>query len=298
MTNFKKTSKEKVVDELKRTSDELMNEEFGDESFMVATSPPKFTVKIGRRKKHSEHYPKRIVQVRSRRNWVEGEVEDLSENGGGMALIYFPEPEMVDDEFDIRVGKTHYRIFVNKTLNKVWCNEIVSYNYKGILLLKNPIDKEMSERLEKVFVEGNLPKKNRLDTIAHFKQKVEKFYKREESKNQVKKSFVGNQEKIYLMRATLWCIRNQPKRLEDRKPVLLRAYRKFKKDAIGEKSNVTEESFVKMVIRKWDKLRKQYGTQSREFRSQNSLQIYAKSELKIPRNNTKQKVKENGKGFN
>lgn len=296
--NFKKDSKKELVNESERADSEFMNIKFGGESFVIATRPPEFTVKTGRRKKYSEHYPKRVVLMRNRRDWVESDVEDKPENDNGMSLIRFPEPEAVDDVFDVKIGNIYYRVFINKTLNRAWCNEVIFYDKKDFAWLKNPINKEMSEKLEKTFIEGNLLKNERLDTIAHFKQRVEKFYRREEQKEQSKKNAVGNRRKIYLIKATLWCIKNQPKKLEDRKPILLRAYKKFKRSALEEESNVTEDSFVKMVRRIWDSLKREYNKQPREFRSQKSLQIYAKSELKISRNIAKQKVKEDEKGFN
>jgi hypothetical protein len=215
------------------------------------------------------------------------------------SIIRIPEPEVVDEIFDIRVGEKDYRVFVNRTLNRVWCNEIVSYNYdgKGRVLLRNPVNTEMSKSLLGVFIEGNLPKKDWRDTIADFKQRAEKFFSKEEQKLQTKKNGAGSPPKIYLIKATLWYIENQPKKPEDRRPTLLRAYEKFKKAAIKEESDIMPDSFVKMVTRKYNGLRRQYYAKSREYKSQNSLLFYAKSELKIPPNKTKQKIKENEKGL-
>jgi hypothetical protein len=80
--------------------------------------------------------------------------------------------------------------------------------------------------------------------------------------------------------------------LKYKRQTLLRAYKKF-----GEKTH-TEESFIKAVRSKWSNLIKEYTKQPEEFKKQNSKEIYAKSKLKIPRNTTKQKIKENKKTFN
>jgi hypothetical protein len=195
------------------------------------------------------------------------------------------------DEFDMPVGKTHYRIFFNKLENKLWVREIV-YDKNGDALFVNPVHMETSKQLQKLFKEQNLPKNKRLDTIAHFKQSVEKFYKQEELSLQSKKRLVGNQPSATLLRATLWCIESHPKHLKSKTPTLLRAYKK-----LGGKTH-TEKSFVKMVRGKWNELIREYNRQPVEFRNENSREIYAKSILKIPRNSSKQKTKENEKTFN
>ncbi len=216
-----------------------------------------------------------------------------------LSMIYISSSEVVDttsdmenEIFDFKVGKKNYRAFVSKKQKQVICREVVSYNYKGTILFRNPVDRELSERLGRIFLKADLPKNKRLDTIAHFKRKIEKFYKQEELSLQSKKQLVGNQPSATLLSATLWCIKSHPKHLKCKRPTLLRAYKKF-----GGKTH-TEESFVKMVRKKWNELIREYNRQPVEFRRENSKEIYAKSKLKIPRNLSKQKVKENKKTFN
>jgi hypothetical protein len=188
---------------------------------------------------------------------------------------------------DIEENEKGYRIFYNPIAKKFFVNEIVSYNYKGIVLLKNPVDKERSEQLQRIFIKANLPKNKRLDTIAHFRQAIEKFYNQKELESQLKKRSVGNQPKVNLMKATLWCIKNHPKNLLHKRQTLLRAYKRF-----GEKTQL-EDSFVTYVRSKWTNLIKEYGRQAEDFKKQNSLESYAKTKLRIPRNTVKQRTNEN-----
>jgi hypothetical protein len=191
---------------------------------------------------------------------------------------------------DIDVNKKRYRIFYNPIAKKFFANEFLRVS--GKIYLKNPVDKEVSKQIAKFIIEGNLPKSSLLDTLANAKQRVEKFLKQEELKNRPKKKPVGNQPKVNLIKATLWCIKNHPKNLLLKRQTLLRAYKRF-----GEKTQL-EDSFVKSVRSKWSNLIKKYNRQPEEFKKQNSLESYAKTELKIPRNITKQKTKKNVKTFN
>jgi hypothetical protein len=190
---------------------------------------------------------------------------------------------------DIEENGKRYRIFYNPIAMRFFVNEFVTVS--GKIYLKNPVDKERSEQLQRIFIKANVPKNNRLDTIAHFRQGIEKFYKQKELESQLKKKPVGNQPKVNLMKATLWCIKNHPKNLLHKRQTLLRAYKRF-----GEKTQL-EDSFVKYVRSKWTNLIKEYGRQAEDFKKQNSLESYAKTKLKIPRNTAKQKTNENVKTF-
>jgi hypothetical protein len=214
-----------------------------------------------------------------------------------LSTIYTSSSEVVDrtsdmesEIFDFKVGKKNYRAFVSKKQKQVICREVVSYNYKGMILFRNPVDQKISKQIQDLI--QNLPRGNRLDTLAHSKQKTEKFNKQEKLSLQSKKQLVGNQPSTTLLKATLWCIKSHPKHLKYKRPTLLRAYKKF-----GGKTH-TEESFVKMIGKKWNEFIREYNRQPVEFRRENSKEIYAKSKLKIPRNSSKQKVKENKKTFN
>jgi hypothetical protein len=189
---------------------------------------------------------------------------------------------------DIDVNRRRYRVFYNPIAKKVFVNELVKAGKR--IYLKNPVNKEMSELLFGTVKE--LPKKNRLDTIAHLKKNIEKFNKQEELSSQSEKKSVGNVPKANLIKATKWCIKTQPRYWEYKRQTLLRAYKIF-----GEKSH-TKESFVKMVRSKWNNVMEDYNAKPEEFRKQNSRESYAKSVLTIPRNNSKQKTKKKEKTFN
>jgi hypothetical protein len=266
-----------------------------NETLHIATKPPKLTIKVIREENcnYAEHYPQRSKQVKARRNWVGGDTENELESPSNMSLIHFLEPEVIDEQFDIKLDKTYYRVSINRALRRFYCEKIISYNYKGIVLLKNPIEKELSEQLQKWFIESNPPKKNRLDTIAHFKKRVLKHYEQEELARQPKKKPVGKEPKANLTRATLWCIRNFPKNLTSKNQTLLLAYKKF-----GEKNTQTENSFVRVVGKKWSDFDDEYKGQSAEFKKQNSKENYARKKFRVPRNNTKQRIKKDEVGYN
>jgi hypothetical protein len=272
--------------------------ELNNQSLLIATSPRRITLKQAEGSKWitDEHYPQRMILVRNKRYMdesIENESEKNFHTSFSMMRDDFEETESNSDleEFDISLGKTRHRIFFNKLENKIWGREIV-YDENGNTLFVNPVDIPASKQLQKIFIELNLPRNKRLDTITHFKQKVEKFYKEEELKSQPKKKPVGNQQKPSLIRAALWCINNHPENLRYKRQTILRAYKKF-----GEKTH-KEESFIKSVSIKWNNVIKNYGRQTDEFKKQNSLKSYAKSELKIPRTDRKQSTKENEKTFN
>ncbi len=200
------------------------------------------------------------------------------------SIVRFPEPDIVDEIFDIKINGIDYRVFTNRKLNRLICNEIVSYDYKGIVLLKNPVDMKLSRLLEKVFFEANPPKNKRLDTIAHFRKKIEKFNKQENLTAQSRKQSVGRRRSLVIAKATLWCIKSHSKHILSKAEILRRACGKFKG------KTHSEESFVKMLTREWNRLIRQYGKPPKQIKDEKSLYIYAKSELKISRKVTKQKT--------
>jgi hypothetical protein len=264
-----------------------------NETLHIATKPPKLTIKVIPKENcnYAEHYPMRSKQVRSRRDWVEGDVENESENGNGMSLMSIKDWQESDDntdrdEFDIQVGEKIYRVIIDKTLDRIWCREISEYDYTGRALFKNPVDKEKSGRLQKFIIELNLLKTNRLDTMTHARKEVLKFYEQEELNGQSRRNPVGKEPKASLIRATLWCIRNHPKNLIHKRPTILRAYKKF-----GEED--TESSFVRSVYRKWNNFEKEYRAQPAEFKKQNSKENYARKIFRVPRNYSKQRTKKN-----
>jgi hypothetical protein len=205
------------------------------------------------------------------------------------SLVRFPEPEIVDEIFDVMIGEKNYRVFVNRKLNRVTCNEIVSYDYKGMILLKNPVDRNISRQMLDLI--QKLPINYRLDTLANAKQGTVKLNKLEKLALQSKKQPVGNHPSRILIRATLWCIDSHPKHLKSKTPTLKQAYKKFG----GEKH--TEKSFIDMVRQKWNDVIKKYSRLPEEIKKEKTLKIYAKSELKIPRNVSKQKTSNDKKLF-
>jgi hypothetical protein len=211
-------------------------------------------------------------------------IKNDSKLGIHTALIRFPEPEIIDEIFDIRVGEKHYRVFVNRKLNRVTCNEIVSYDYKGVVLLKNPANTKVSSVLWEFFLEQNLRKEDRLDTVAHFRQKVEKLNKQEDLIAQSKKQPVGRKRSLVIAEAAVRCIELHSKNVLNRTEILQRACEKFKT------KTHSKESFVKMLNREWNRLIKQYGREPKQIKDEKNLYIYAKNELKILRNLSKQKT--------
>lgn len=272
----------------------LIKFECEDENSFIATKPIELLINqvVTDTCSFDEYYPKKVKLQLNKRYPDDNADENVGpEKCAYVATSSFSELNEMNEQFDLNIGGVFYRVFINMVSNEVRCNEIVSYDYNGIVLLKNPVDKEMSEQLQKLFLEGNLPRNKRLDTIAHFKQKVEKFYNQQEFTVRSKKS-KGNSVKVNLIRATLWCIKYHPKNLRYKRQTLLRAYKKF-----GEKTH-TADSFIKTVRSKWTNLLKQYASQPEEFKKQNSVKIYAKNTLKIPRNTSEQKAKGNRKTFN
>jgi hypothetical protein len=195
---------------------------------------------------------------------------------------------------DINENGVPYRIFYNPVSEKFIANKIVSFDYdgEGMTLLENQANIEVSKKMEKFFLEENIAEKDWLDTASNFLQRIKSIVDKKRKERESNKKPVGNKPKTNLIKATLWCIRNHPKHLKYKRQTLLRAYKKF-----GDKNQI-EESFIKIVGRKWSLIIREYGKESKEFIKENSLIIYAKSKLKIPRNTEKQKIKENTKTFN
>ena len=225
-------------------------------------------------------------------DWNKNDLEDESGNVNHTSLLHFLEPEVVDDEFDIKIGKTYYRVFINKTLEKVWCNEIVSFDYNGIVLLKNPINRDASKQLTEFFLERNLPKNERADTWNDAKRKWDKFY-HDSLKRQSSKKQQGNQRKNYIPKAIWWCVKNHFPKSAPMKPTIERAYKKFSEDPRldFDKRRCSEKSFVEIIRREWVKLITKYSNQTVEFKDHNSRLDFYKSELNALITDRKQRIK-------
>jgi hypothetical protein len=239
------------------------------------------------------HTKKRILRICRRDGIIPDDALDACRNVG---TIYFLEPEIVDEIFDIKSGRKSYRVFVNRKLNRIIFNEIISYNHKGVVLLKNPANTIKSEKFKKELLA--LPKNEQKPTVSHFTKSMAKYFKQEELNNQPKNP-AGNRQNPILQEAVLWCIKNHPKELRSKRPTLLLAYKEFEKEwrKVGKKDSL-ESSFVNSVRSKWSKVKKLYNKQPEEFKKQNSLLKFARNYFKTLRNNSKQKTKEDGKFLN
>lgn len=212
-------------------------------------------------------------------NKDEIEIKSNLSNYINTSLVHIPELEIIEDIFDIRVVKKSYRFFVSKTFNKIYCNEIVSYNYKGLVVLKNPVNKEMSEKLAKILFGANLPKNEWLDTIKDLRKKALK--KKQENKPK-KRNKVGRKPEVNLIRATLFCIKNHNyETAKTYKETIERASKLFKL------SEQNETSFKNMIAGKWRKFREQHRLLPQEIKETKNRYQYAKEILKIPRSKKK-----------
>ena len=174
---------------------------------------------------------------------------------------------------DVIVNKKQYRIFYHSGTDVFLANEIISYDYQGSILLRNPPDRTVSSQIQDLI--KKLPRNNRLDTIAHAKQQILKFNKQE---NRQPKNKVGRPPNSDLTKATLWCIKSHPKHSKVKTETIRKAYPKF-----GSKTH-SEESFITSVRKIWNGLLRKWRKQSEEFRSTNSFEIFAESELRTSRN--------------
>jgi hypothetical protein len=223
------------------------------------------------------------------KDYPEAEPEILAFRG--WAIWYY-------NEFigDIVEEDVTYSIAYNSISEKILAYKIVSF--EGRTLLENPANVAVSKKVEEFIFGEKLPEKDLVDTAYNSYLRVKKRVERIRKKRESEKKPVGNNPKLYLKKATLWCIKNHPKNLLHQRPTLLLAYKRFEKVAREEKSDVTEGSFIKLVQKKWNDLVREYDSQNIEFKTQNPRLKYYKSRLSIPRNNGKQKIKKDGKPFN
>jgi hypothetical protein len=203
----------------------------------------------------------------------------------GLAIWYYN--EFIGDVVEEDVS---YSIAYNPISEKILAYKIVSF--EGRSFLENPANTVVSKKYEELFFEENLPEKDLTDTAHNFYQKVKKRVEELRKERESEKQPVGKKPKANLTRATLWCVRNHPKNLTHKRPTILRAYKKF-----GEEDQ-TEDSFVRNVYRKWNNFEKEYRAQPAEFKKQNSKENYARKIFRVPRNNSKQKIKKNEIGLN
>jgi hypothetical protein len=198
------------------------------------------------------------------------------------SIVRIPAPEIVDETFDIKINGIDYRVFVNKKLNRVTCNEIVSYNYKGIVLLRNPVNKELSLEITKMLFDKGKPNEYR-ETINNVKREVEKKMRKDKQKKLAKKP--GRKPEVNLIRATLYCIKKyDDKAKKSYKFYIEKAYEFYKSDG------QTYDTFVSGIYSKWAKLRNSYSKLGKQIKNSKTLYQHAKEKLKTPRTSSKTKV--------
>lgn len=181
------------------------------------------------------------------------------------SIVHFPEPEIIDLIFDIRKGRRFYRVFVSE--NQVNVNEIVSYNYKGIILLRNPINFELGAKIaEMLFDEGR--ENEWLDTLKNIRQKV--FNKKSEIKRAKMLKPKGRPGKENLKKASIWCIDALDKKLyKNRSDAIKEAYKEF-----GEK-DVPLKSFARTVGTKIKNITDLYSAKTLKFKAKNTRAFFA-----------------------
>ncbi len=198
------------------------------------------------------------------------------------SIVRIPAPEIVDEMFDVTIDGTDYRVFVNKKLNRATCNEIVSYNYKGVVLLKNPVNKKLSLEITKMLFDKGKPNEYR-ETINDAKREMEKLLRKDKQKGIAKKP--GRKPEVNLMRATLYCIKKYDNKVvKEYRRYIERAYALYKIEG------QSQETFITRVYKKWAGLRKSYSQLEKQIRNSKTLYQHAKEVLKIPRTNSKVKV--------
>jgi hypothetical protein len=183
------------------------------------------------------------------------------------SMVWIAEPEIIDEEFDIRKGRKFYRVTLSENRKKLNCNEIVSYNYKGIVLLRNPINKELSARIaEMLFDEG---KENEwLDTLRDIRQKT--FNKKSEIKREKTLKPKGRPGKENIKKASIWCIDALDKKLYKNRPDAIKeAYKEF-----GEK-DVPLKSFARTVGTKIKNITNLYNEKTLKFKAKITRAFFA-----------------------
>ncbi len=275
-------------------------EEKDNEILHIATEPPETRITIplvgGGRLTTNEHYPQRErvhkITARVKR------ADDLSTTYKRGETVWYKanpeaEPEILAykdlaiwnyNEFltDVVLEKIPYRIFYNPISKKILVNEIVSYDYNGIILLKNPVNKELTLKITKMLFDKGKPNEYR-ETINAVKRELEKVLIKNKQKKSVKKP--GRKPEVNLMRATLYCIKKYDNKIvKEYRPYIERAYALYKIDG------QTHETFITRVYSKWAKLRKSYSQLEKQIRNSKTLYQHAKEVLKIPRTNSKEKI--------
>jgi hypothetical protein len=239
------------------TKSDLIGTESNDEVLLIATEPRRITLNLvgGKKWTTNEHYPQRMVLVRSRRDLVGVPVESELEDNGNVSVVCAGDFEETDakfdrDELDIKVGKKKYRVIFDKELKRVWCREIDSYDYTGRALFRNPsVDDDFVKGLMEFANNSPALEGKKLNSINKFVRE----WKKQRLKSNSKSKRRGRKEEDYLKRATIWAIENKLGN-ESRTKSARRAYQEFKSEA------QSESAFITSVINKWGRWKKIYET--------------------------------------
>jgi hypothetical protein len=185
------------------------------------------------------------------------------------SIVRIPAPEIVDEIFDIKINGIDYRVFVNKKLNRVTCNEIVSYNYKGVVLLKNPANTKLTlELAEKLFEEAG--ENEWLDTIRNLRHKA--LNKKKEIRQSRLLKSKGRPAKENIKKASIWCITALDNKVyKNRLETIKEAYKEF-----GEK-DVPLKSFARTVGMKIKNITDLYDAKPLKFKTKNTRANFAEN---------------------
>jgi hypothetical protein len=173
------------------------------------------------------------------------------------------------EEFDIEIDKSLFRIYIDKSSNKIWCREI-EYDSASRVLFKNPANKEKSEWIKEVLFK--LPENQWLDTLRDVRNGTLK--KKKEIRQKKKSKPRGRPEKENIKEATLWCIAAlDNKTYKNRPEAIKEAFKEF-----GEK-DVPLKSFARTVGAKIANIAVLYREKLPHFKDKNTRHSFAKKLL-------------------
>jgi hypothetical protein len=207
--------------------------------------------------------------------------------------VRIPEPEKIDEQFDVKVDGIYYRVFVNYQHNLIGWNEIVSFDYdgKGMPLLRNPaFHKELVKGLRDFVRDSDTPENLKINSIKYFAENEIKRIKEQRLKTKPKPRTKGRSAEDYLRKATNWSINHHNPTTEIRTETIRRAHKLYKDKA------QSEEAFIKSVMNRWNSLSTLYKKKKGEGKITSDFKTYAKNRLKKPKSAHKQRIKKNQEG--
>jgi hypothetical protein len=221
----------------------------------------------------------------------EGDLKGSKINCRHTSLARMPTPQIIDEQFDVNVEGIYYRVFVNYKQNIIGWNEIVSFNYKGMVLLKNPaIHKELIEGLQKNFRNSNTPENLKINSLKYFvKNEINRIIDQRE-KSKPKRETRGREEDDYLRKSTKWVINHHNHKTESRAATIRRAFALF-----GSKAQ-SEKAFEKSIMNRWNSLTKTFNEKKMQGKITSGWKTYANNKLRKPIKVHKQRAKKNIEG--